>query len=95
MGDPTKAARDSRIVKWMKSNERNKFNDHVRWPEEVWWGYWFNGDCADGPLTPPDVMFPTEEQALGYANMMGKQYDTYVGPCVLDIQFRDNGDVPE
>lgn len=94
--DFKKEARDKKIVEWMDHGRTDDNNTgHYQFEDEVWWGYWHNGDPADGPITPPDVMFPTEEQAMAYATVVGKEFDTYVGPVVLDIQFRDNYQVPE
>lgn len=86
-----KNERDQRLLKWTREGATNDGDTYVD-EDLVWWGYWrvVGGEEAD----PPDVLFPTEKEALAFAELIGKAHDWHVGPCVLRIESRDNSEAP-
>lgn len=87
------ADRTARIIEWTRAGSAPKVDQTLKLEDEQWWGYWHQ--CGGESVEPPDALFPTEEQALAYAQLVGKQFDTHVGPAVLCIEFRDSYEVPE
>lgn len=89
-----KEHRDHRIVIWTQAGldtEEPDGQETTRWEEQVWWGYWHDVENSE----PPDALFPSEEEAMAYAKLVGKAHDFCVQPCVLQIDNRDSFEVPE
>lgn len=81
--------RNKRIVKWTFDAPDKELQ---LWEDEVYWGFWRN--AGQESVKPPEALFFHEADARAYQQLLGLD-DSYVGPMVLELQARDNGDVPK
>lgn len=82
--------RARRIVQWTRDGLTR---DADVYAGVVWWGYWRQVGGEDSH--PPDALFPTEDEAEAWGLLVGQLHDWHVGPVVLQIEARDNFEVPK
>lgn len=80
--------RKARIAQWI----REGVHDLEKFEGEVMWGLWKQVGGEDS--NPPDAIFPTEETASAFATMLDLEFDFHIGPVLVDLQTRDNFEVP-
>jgi hypothetical protein len=81
--------RQQQMTDWVKAAKPGEL---VEMFDNVSWGVWFELDNEE--VQPPRAVFRSEDEARGYAAMMG-YVEYHVGPVIMDMCFRNRADVPE